>query len=67
MLYNYVMNINVSISLTTVMNQLIPKNANKLYLINNNLLDESCSEIFQSLTNTVELKTLVVSKNGIGP
>lgn len=65
-MYNYAFNLNLFVSLSSALPKLIPTNITKMYLINNNLTDESHQDFFDSLQSSSGLRTLVVAKNAIG-
>lgn len=65
-LFNYFLSVDLFMAMSTTLPSMVPKNIIKLYLVNNNLTDESHQDLYQGLKNTYGLQTLLIAKNTIG-
>lgn len=65
-LIDYPMNSDLFLSLSLILQQLIPKVVSKIYIINNNLKDDILNEFFNLMCHVNGIKTLMISKNGMG-
>lgn len=68
-MFNYSLSLDMMMSLTLALPQMIPESVKKIYLSNNALDDLMLQELFVSLQKVEAggLITLVLVKNGIGP
>lgn len=67
LLLNYTFSADLFMSMLVALPGMIPTNIVKMYLVNNSLSDDIHQDFYSSLKMSKGLKTLVISKNTIGP